>query len=305
MHTAVQDGQTAHLVTSAGAIRIGDLTVTQQANNTTGGYEIVLSSAGNVDFPADMGTVNYAIMGSDGEKSAHTNLDAKFADLRTTTATGSKMGLYLNANVLGSQAGSLVVSGANTSTKAFKVATLTQPCADQSVTITVDQKAAFKTDGNMFRKSLDVSAGNLIQIGDEISQLNNATAKMTVHDRLNNGTRMEYEAGDEGAFDTTNQLTKKDANGDYRLLADQQIKVTKDGHNAMTLGNGADTFADKSGNLGTIQAIDDGERGSLGIDRRKLGRRPGIRRSSSPRQTSSTPSPRPPSPAAPASKWTR
>ena len=49
--------------------------------------------------------------------------------------------------------------------------------------------------------------------------MNNATAKMTVHDRLNNGTRMEYEAGDEGAFDTTNQLTKKDANGDYRLLA--------------------------------------------------------------------------------------
>ena len=190
-------------------------------------------------------------------KSAHTNLDAKFADLRTTTATGSKMGLYLNANVLGSQAGSLVVSGTNTSTKAFKVATLTQPCADQSVTITVDQKAAFKTDGNMFRKSLDVATGNLIQIGDEISQLNNATAKMTVHDRLNNGTRMEYEAGDEGTFDTTNQLTKKDGNGDYRLLADQQIKVTKTGHNAMTLAV-ADTFADKSGNLGTIQAIDDG-----------------------------------------------
>ena len=101
-------------------------------------------------------------MGSDGEKSAHTNLDAKFADLRTTT-----LGLYLNANVLGSQAGSLVVSGANTSTKAFKVVTLTQQCGPIG-----DHhrrpKAAFKTDGNMFRKSLDVATGNLIQQGDEI-----------------------------------------------------------------------------------------------------------------------------------------
>lgn len=260
------------------------ITMTDVAN--TGGKLITGTSTG-ADIPADIATANYALMGSSANnsvKAAFRNLDGEFDKLQSADATDAKTGVYVNTNVMGSHAGSLVITGKDITTKALKIGQLTNTHG-RDVTVSVDKEAAFDTAGN---RTVTVITGHDITglaQNDVISQLGNTNTKATVGSVDANAKTVTLNTDYEGHFNvfsaagnasgagnqttTTGDLVKQ-VGGAFHLLHDNTIILTKQlGVTGSTADNDADAtetdllatdqiIKDSNGVQGKIRTIENG-----------------------------------------------
>lgn len=260
------------------------ITMTDVAN--TGGKLITGTSTG-ADIPADIATANYALMGSSANssvKAAFRNLDGEFDKLQSADATDAKTGVYVNTNVMGSHAGSLVITGKDITTKALKVGQVVNTHG-RDVTVSVDKEAAFDTAGN---RTVTVITGHDITglaQNDVISQLGNTNTKATVGSVDANANTVTLNTDYEGHFNVFsaagdaagagNQTTStgdlvKQVGGAFHLLHDNTIILTKQlGVTGSTADNDADAtetdllandqiIKDSNGVQGKIKTIENG-----------------------------------------------
>ena len=241
------DGQKVDLVNNADDPQVvlshTVLSMTSAYSNTTGGKIITVTSAGG-DIPTDIATANYALMGSSANnsvKSAFRNLDGEFDKLQSADETSAKTGVYVNANMMGSHAGSLVITGKETTAKSFKVGSL-KNTHGRNVVVSVDKEAAFDTEGNRTSTTITGHDISTLAIGDVISQLGNVNTKATISAVTANTKTLTLSNDYEGHFNVftdsadaqggSSQSTNsgdliKQVGGAFHLLNDTTIILTK------------------------------------------------------------------------------